>query len=260
VTFGLVDRFMTVDTKKIVCMKVNKLSLYIFIAMIMVIFSACKKEEGEGGKATIEGKLYTMLYDPNGKFLKKEEARKEDLFIIYGDNTVYDDQMDSDDEGSYKFQYLRKGDYTIFAYSDCNTCPSGIESVEIKVEIKDKKELVEAVDLEVVKNIDLNDGSGTVSGIVYMYEYSGPTLIAQYPKPDENVYIIYDNDQSYFDKTKSGEGGIFQFSDLIEGSYKIYAFSDCLTCTSGTEAKELQTEITIEGEDIQLSNLEIEKR
>ncbi len=249
-----------IEVTKLTNRKMTRVSVIILIALIMGIFNSCKKEEGEGGKATIEGKLYNNLYDPNGKFLKKEEAREDDVFIIYGDNAVYDDQMDSDDEGSYKFQYLRKGNYTIFAYSDCNTCPSGKESVQVQVEIKDKKEVVVASDIEVVKNIDLNDGNGSISGKVYMKEYNGPTLIYQYYKLNEYVYIVYDNDQVYFDRVKTGAGGVFQFQGLIEGSYKVYAFSDCLTCTSGTETIELLTAITVDGEMIQLPDLIIEKR
>ena len=227
----------------------------------MSAFHSCKKEEGEGGRATIEGKLYNKLYDPNGKFLKKEEAREDDVFIIYGDNdNIYDDLMDSNDDGSYKFQYLRKGKYTIFAYSDCNTCPSGKESVQVEVEIKDKKEVVMAADLEVVKNIDIDDGSGTITGIVYMYEYNGANLVAEYPKLNEFVYIVYDNGQSYFDRTRSGAGGVYKFQGLIEGSYKVYAFSDCLTCTGGTETVELLAQITVEGEAVQLPNLNLDKR
>ena len=240
----------------------NRIGVIIIMALILGIFNSCKKEEGEGGKATIEGKLYNNLYDHNGKFLKKEEAREDDVFIIYGDNAVYDDQMDSDNAGSYRFQYLRKGNYTVFAYSDCNTCPSGKESVQVQVEIKDKKEVVMAADLEVVKSIDVDDGSGSISGKVYEKEYDivGTTVLYEYYKLNEYVYLVYDNDPFYFDRIRTGAGGAYYFQGLIEGSYKVYAFSDCLPCVSGSETKELLTQITIEGESKTLPDLVIEKR
>ena len=239
----------------------NKYSVVILIILLTVVVQSCKKEEGQGGKATIEGKLYNNLYDPNGKFLKKEEARDVDVYIIYGDNTVYGENSNSHSDGSYNFKYLRKGNYKLFAYSDCNSCASGVEAKEVEVEIKDKKEVVTASDIELVKNIDIDDGSGYISGMVQLTDYTTSTSNPiVYAKLDEDVYIVYDNDQAYFERTKSGAGGVFQFSGLIEGSYKIYAFSDCLTCTSGTETKELLTQITTEGEAIQLPVLGIDKR
>ena len=240
--------------------RVNRVVVLLFVIGVTV-FSACKKEEGEGGKATIEGKLYNNLYDPNGKFLEREESIDADVYIIYGDNSIYDDNTNSQGDGSYNFKYLRKGKYKIFAYSDCNTCASGIEKKEIKVEISDKKEVVVATDLELVKNIGIEDGSGYISGMVQLTDYTTSTSSPSvYAKLDEDVYIVYDNDQAYFERTKTGAGGTFQFGELIKGSYKVYAFSDCLTCPSGTETKQLLTQISVDGQSVQLPNLSIEKR
>ena len=109
----------------------NKYTLPILIALFITVAHSCKKEEGQGGKATIEGKLYNNLYDPNGKFLKKEEARDVDVYIIYGNNIVYDDNNNTHSDGTYSFKYLRKGKYKLFAYSDCNSCPSGVEAKQL---------------------------------------------------------------------------------------------------------------------------------
>ena len=42
----------------------------------------------------------------------------EDVFIIYGDNDdIYDDNIKTNYDGTFKFTNLRKGSYTVFAYS-----------------------------------------------------------------------------------------------------------------------------------------------
>ena len=44
----------------------------------------------------------------------------KDVYIIYSDNQsdVYDDKFETDYNGIYRFEYLRKGDYTIYTYAD----------------------------------------------------------------------------------------------------------------------------------------------
>ena len=42
------------------------------------------------------------------------------MYIIYSDDeeSIYDDKFETDWEGRYHFEYLRKGDYTIFTHVD----------------------------------------------------------------------------------------------------------------------------------------------
>ena len=43
----------------------------------------------------------------------------ENVFIIYGDeDVVYDDSFDTSWDGSFRFEYLRKGDYTLYVVDD----------------------------------------------------------------------------------------------------------------------------------------------
>ncbi|MBK9456483.1 MAG: hypothetical protein IPO24_13285 [Bacteroidetes bacterium] len=56
--------------------------------------------------------MYQEYYSPDEK-----------VFIVYGDNTAFDDEVSTAYDGTYKFEYLRKGLYTIYVYSDCILCP-----------------------------------------------------------------------------------------------------------------------------------------
>jgi hypothetical protein len=42
------------------------------------------------------------------------------VFLLYGTDTIkpYDDSFETSWNGTYKFEYLRKGTYTVFVYSD----------------------------------------------------------------------------------------------------------------------------------------------
>ena len=85
------------------------------LAIIAVLATACTKNEGEGGRSTISGTVYYRLTDPAGNFIGREEATNEDVFIIYGDNSFYDDDLSTAPDGTYEFKYLQKGTYTLFA-------------------------------------------------------------------------------------------------------------------------------------------------
>ena len=121
-------------------------------AVAMLLISSCAKPEGEGGTSTIQGKVYA--YDYNGSGVLQEEfyAADENVYIIYGDeDNYYDDRYETSFDGSYRFQYLRPGTYTVFVYSDCVSCPSGIEAISQTVEITGNNEDIILDDLEIRK-------------------------------------------------------------------------------------------------------------
>ena len=61
----------------------------------------------------------------------------KDVFIIYGDDKsqVYDDKFETDYNGSYHFEYLRKGDYIIYLNKDTtiSTGPDSEYSYDIPI-------------------------------------------------------------------------------------------------------------------------------
>ncbi|MFH1320178.1 MAG: hypothetical protein ABII90_05925 [Bacteroidota bacterium] len=227
----------------------------------LTTFTSCEKTEGEGGKATIKGKVYNNLFDHNDKFLEKEEAREENVYIIYGDNEIYDNRMDTHSDGSYEFKYLRAGDYTIFAYSDCKTCDSQTEPVEINISITDKKETVIASDIDLVKYIDVDNGTSTIKGKVKVNEYNSQNdFLWWYYAPEERVYIVYDSDDTYFDDMRTNWDGSYEFRNLIAGTYTVFAYSECLGCIEGEEPVEVEVEITDKEQAVQVGDIVIEKR
>ncbi|MGB0916367.1 MAG: hypothetical protein ACPGU4_02155 [Flavobacteriales bacterium] len=110
----------------------------VFVALIglLITFSSCEKPEGEGGTSTISGKVFAEDYNGSGVLQGEFYLADEDVFIIYGeDDNYYDDSYKTSFDGSFRFQYLRPGVYTVFVYSDCVACPSGTEAMSQTVEI-----------------------------------------------------------------------------------------------------------------------------
>ena len=99
---------------------------FLIICAIAIGFIACEKNAGEGGASVIEGQVYKISTstDPftgeNTDTLYYQLDSGKDVFIIYSSNesAIYDDKFDTDWEGKYRFEYLRKGDYTIYTYAD----------------------------------------------------------------------------------------------------------------------------------------------
>ena len=97
----------------------------LIICAIAFGFTACEKQSGEGGTSVIEGQVYKIFTFQNPttgawdtSYFQFDAGR--DVFIIYSnDNTeLYDDKFDTDYNGKYHFEYLRKGEYTIYTYAD----------------------------------------------------------------------------------------------------------------------------------------------
>lgn len=70
-------------------------------------------------------------------------------------------------------------------------------------------------------------GNASIKGKVTLYKYnpSNQTFSLIYPAKDVDVYIIYGNDISYGDRTKTDYEGDFEFKYLRKGDYTIYVYS-----------------------------------
>jgi hypothetical protein len=128
--------------------QISKLRI-IALLLIVSIFAGCKKEEGEGGEASITGKVWVKHYDPYTNTYRGEyNGQFWDVYIIYGDDPSYGDKIETSPDGRFEFKYLQPGKYTIYTYSKDLTMPfnSTLPDVLIKkeVEIGGKKEEVDA--------------------------------------------------------------------------------------------------------------------
>lgn len=124
---------------KVTVAKIKYMRLfYSLVFLISISLSSCEKVEGPGGTSSIAGKVWVKDYTTDFAVLKAEYwAEEEDIYIIYGSDTIHSDRNRTNFDGSYKFKYLNKGTYTLYAYSrDSSTInPSSSGRIPIKVQL-----------------------------------------------------------------------------------------------------------------------------
>lgn len=132
----------------------QRMKKIIAVFAIGILFSSCKKEAGEGGNSILRGKVILREYTAFPILYTETEATDEDVFIVYGDddNTI-DDRTRTSFDGTYKFQFLNKGKYKIFAYTEDTVLATlGQQKVVMKeVEITSNKSDQEVPTITIIK-------------------------------------------------------------------------------------------------------------
>jgi len=121
-------------------------SLIFLPVVLLLAFSSCKKDPGEGGSSSISGQVYAKDYNATFTVLQGEYYAPDIwVFIVYGDDKDYGDRIRTSYNGTYEFKYLRPGTYHVYAYSKDSTLQTNAPIAVIKdVEIKKQYQSVEA--------------------------------------------------------------------------------------------------------------------
>lgn len=183
--------------------------LVLFLAMLpLVSFVSCNKEEGEGGKAKISGVVYKVVdggdIAEDFTFVRDTVVASDiDVFIIYGgdQNDVYDDKTKTSHNGRFEFDYLREGDYSVYAYNDNDSYV--MNSVHCS-----KKGTTEVPPMFVLEG--KNSGKCGIVGYVMMSYASKDDLAAGVAT---RVYVRKDGEMSVSD-TRTDDKGRYNFSRL----------------------------------------------
>ena len=128
---------------------------YLFF-ILMLFFAGCTKTEGLGGKAKIIGKLTGKFYtdDQLSQFNGLGVLANENVYIVYGtEDTYFDDDIKTSYDGSFEFNYLRPGTYTIYAYENCFPCAALETNKQVTVEITSKDQILDIGTIELKKKI-----------------------------------------------------------------------------------------------------------
>lgn len=122
----------------------------ILLATVLLFLASCTKQPGEGGGASIRGKVMTEVRvvpaNPNS-VVNTYPAADEDVFIVYGDNVSPDDRVWTNYNGEFEFQFLRQGNYTIYLLSADTNSTSTIDPNAMpiirEIEITGRKESID---------------------------------------------------------------------------------------------------------------------
>lgn len=196
--------------------------LLVFVAMTL-LFPACNKGPGEGGSGTVRGYV-KLVHHPDDDYTLTPDtmvAAKTDVFIIYGDEQFFGDDVETNADGMYQFEYLLPGNYTVFSYS---TLPSG-EKVAVSASV----DLTRGAVVQ-VPTLYIHDGKayGTsiVKGRVHAAYYHNGSYRGEGWACEHRVYIRRMGEDIPFDDTRVGPDGYFAFQKLQPGEYEVFTASD----------------------------------
>ena len=186
------------------------------LAMIM---SSCNKGPGEGGTGTVQG-FVKLVHHPDDDYTLTPDtmvAAKTDVFIIYGDEAYFGNDVETNADGMYQFEYLRPGDYTVFAYS---TLPTG-EKVAVSESVTLERGAVAKV-----PTLYIHDGkaygTSVLRGRVHAAYYHNGSYRGEGWACEHRVYIRRVGEDIPFDDTRVGPDGYFAFQKLQPGEYEVY--------------------------------------
>jgi len=198
-----------------------KKTIHLLLTLMVMAFllPSCNKGPGEGGTGTVQG-FVKLVHHPDDDYTLTPDtmvAAKTDVFIIYGDEDFFGDDVETNAEGMYQFEYLRPGEYTVFAYS---TLPSGE-----KVAVSETVELQRGA-VAKVPTLYIHDGkaygTSVVKGRVHATYYHNGSYRGEGWACEHRVYIRRMGEDIPFDDTRVGPDGYFAFQKLQPGTYEVY--------------------------------------
>ena len=204
-------------------MNMKKTIKLLLILVALALLPACNKGEGKGGTGTIQGYV-KLVHHPDDDFelnVDTMAAAKTDVFIVYGDDPFYGDDVETGSDGLYRFEYLLPGNYTVYAYS---TLLSG-EKVAVSEEVVLSRGAVAQV-----PTIYIHDGKayGTsiVKGQVHASYYHNGSYRGEGWACEHRVYIRRVGEELYFDDARVGVDGYFFFQKLQPGEYEVFTVTE----------------------------------
>lgn len=104
-------------------------------------------------------------------------------------------------------------------------------------------------------------GVATIKGVVIEQRYNSlGNVIASYPAPDQDVFIIYGADNTFYDDdVKTSYDGSYEFRYMRKGTYRIFTYEDCNTCPSGKKEVMKEVEITEKNQELLMDTIYIKK-
>lgn len=110
-----------------------------------------KIKEWDEGSSTIRGTVMVTNYKnsstyPNLVIKDVTPAQEQEVYITYGTHTFYDDRIRTQDDGSFEFNHLIKGEYRIFVYSEDIVGGTAYKVIEAFVEVTDNGQVIELED------------------------------------------------------------------------------------------------------------------
>lgn len=243
----------------------------LLVASLSTLF-ACKKTEGPGGSSSITGKVTGvdhssaqaeitdiictngMLIDDNDYFLLNSPDGNQ-LYYVWFDNTNW---LGGDPGLTGRTGIKVVYEYAYTNYQIASGIATAIQSIAggtydvtqvndiVTLTCKQKGQVADAHDINSPMILDIRQQgkNGYTSGSQVMAE--------------ERVYIIFGDNTVYSDDARTDGNGVYQFTGLTKGKYKLYTFTKD-TVNNTTVQVSTEVEITKNKQLVEASDMEIVK-
>ncbi|MDR0733861.1 MAG: hypothetical protein LBF08_07370 [Dysgonamonadaceae bacterium] len=197
---------------------------FLLLFFVSFLFHGCNKNEGLGGSSALEGYVYQIEHsDDNFSFQTDTfPAAKKDVYLIFGNNDAdyFGDDVETDNKGLYRFNYLRDGNYIVYSYSEY---PDGRKAaVSQNVNVKDRVNKADTLFIHTGKAY----GTSMIKGSVWALFYDGTKKADEGWAIDADVYINRYGEEMFFERIRVGDQGIFIFQKIPPGKYEIWVTSE----------------------------------
>jgi hypothetical protein len=197
---------------------------FLFLFLGLLLFSACNKDEGLGGSSSLEGYVYQIEHsDDNFSFQTDTfPAVKKDVYLIFGnnENDYFGDDVETDKNGLYRFDYLRKGSYIVYSYAESGDGRK--DAISRNVQVGSGSNNADTIFIHTGKAY----GTSMIKGYVYASFYDGTRKVDEGWAIDADVYINREGEEMFFDRIRVGDQGIFIFQKILPGKYEIWVYSE----------------------------------
>ena len=192
---------------------------------ILLLCASCNKEEGLGGSSAIQGYVYHVVHQHDVYSLAAETipAVGERVYIVYGDNEngpVATRDVRTNKNGMYHFEYLREGNYVVYALSSYPQELNNLNAAELK-HVKVGSGTANA------PHIYIHSGRGyglsMIRGKVMAQYYERGILLGNPIAPaGERVYLKRAGESYIYDDVRVSDDGYFVFMRVPPGEYEVY--------------------------------------
>ena len=202
---------------------------FLLLIPVTSLFVSCNNDEGFGGSCSLEGYVYEVRHNDDNFSFQTDifPSLDRDVFIEFGDDLNIGQRIRSGREGYYRFDYLRKGSYTVYALSDF--ADGHKEAVTRKVEVSGSLNRAETIFIHTGKAC----GTAMIRGSVMVRFFNKGHLVydddgnSLFPAVETRVYIKNKDEETAFNDVRVGDKGIFIFQKIQPGKvYEIFVSTE----------------------------------
>ena len=128
----------------------------IAVVAAVLLLAACTKQAGEGGAGRVHGRVVKeirLVMSNPGTVVASYAAPDEEVWIQYGESLSPDDRVHTNYDGEFEFEFLRRGEYTVYVYSEDTTGAQNVSpdrmAIKRRFTIDGRKDAIDLGDITI---------------------------------------------------------------------------------------------------------------